>query len=355
MSTQRQSEEEIRKRLLELLDYIREQAQRLNVHSFDLSRHKGFLRRRADIERLPRVQLNVYAEDDHWWLVVPRLRAEPPPRLDQKHERLILVADDPSGPEPEIDEDEFKRVVAAQQPGPGSAREWEDSLRKELAGALEQYRLQWKAWSEKEQPRRSTIALYRDLFAIRQQIESDETARPIELVWGIGMAFWAFSAPGQNDGRDRRILAYPLLTQSMEIGLDEHSLELYLRPRDDAKARYEGEFFALCDVPGELALRRQIQQYLDQLEGGLVNPFDSNSYGPLLKLVAAQLDARGSYQETPSCESEWPDPGQHLQVRSDWVLFVRPRHANFLIEDLQRRGRLSDSGGACGLRPDPRR
>ncbi len=351
MTAQKQSVDDLRKRLIELLDYIREQARPVDVRSFDLSRHKGFLRRGIEISNLPGVRLNVYAEEDHWWLAVSRLRAEPPPKPDAECERWIQAREDPAGPEPEIDEEALAREAAAHELPPEQARERESSLRMELERALEQYREKWRSWAERERPRRLAIALYRELFALRLQIESEETARPMELVWGTGIAVWDLRMAVREGRSERCILEYPLLTQAMEIGLDERTLEIYLRPRDEAKTRYEGTFFAECNVAGAVAVERQIQQFLDGLEGGLVNPFDPGSYSPPLKAAAAQLDSRGAYVETGAGAHEWPVPGQHLQVSTDWVLLARPKAAHFLIQDLERLKRSLEDG--CAIPDGP--
>ena len=95
-----------------------------------------------------------------------------------------------------------------------------------LARALEDYTVIWQSWAEGERPRRKTIALYGDLFAVKQQLDSEETAKPQEFVWGIGVATWKLRFEGSSFDFE-----YPLLTQAVEIALDEKSLALEIRPR----------------------------------------------------------------------------------------------------------------------------
>jgi hypothetical protein len=41
-----------------------------------------------------------------------------------------------------------------------------------------------------EGPRRKTVSLYGDLFTLKHALESEETAKPIEVVLGVGIASW---------------------------------------------------------------------------------------------------------------------------------------------------------------------
>ena len=58
------------------------------------------------------------------------------------------------------------------------AKQREEQLRQKAEAALQEYLLQWSAWAEGERPRRKSISLYGDLFALRHQIEAEETAKP---------------------------------------------------------------------------------------------------------------------------------------------------------------------------------
>ena len=50
-------------------------------------------------------------------------------------------------------------------------------MRQKAEAALQEYLPQWNAWAEGERLRRKSISLYGDLFALRHQIEAEETAK----------------------------------------------------------------------------------------------------------------------------------------------------------------------------------
>jgi hypothetical protein len=90
---------------------------------------------------------------------------------------------------------------------------------------MDEYTQLWNAWAVGEKPRRKTISLYGELFAIKHAVEAEETAKPVQLVWGIGIATWTIDFRGSSVAFE-----YPLLTQALEILLDEKSLALQVRP-----------------------------------------------------------------------------------------------------------------------------
>jgi len=85
-----------------------------------------------------------------------------------------------------------------------------------------------------------------------------------------------------------------------------------------------------------------------------LTPFDIGSFEPILKLVAGSLDKAGRYD--PAYQ-DLPTPSDQLLVTAGWVLFVRPRSANFLVEDIRRlKARLQagdaiPAGPACLVTP----
>lgn len=113
---------------------------------------------------------------------------------------------------------------------------------------------------------------------------------------------------------------YPLLTQAVEISMDKSTLALDIRPRA-TPLRVELDAFIASGVAGatdvERAMRRHLENHLDQP----VTPFDTSSYGDVLKLAAGGLDSHGKYQE---CESIVLSPDEHLVVTNVWSVFARP-------------------------------
>lgn len=315
-----------------LLDYIKEQATDIDPKGFQLSSLKGFLRKRQVIAGLPGVEFDLKVEGDHIWLRVPRLEAALPPPLSENQKGLLRINNDPEGSLPSLDESGFQhRLLKATE---GKAKE--EALELERRGrdfanrVLKEYTQIWSTWAEGELPRRKTISLYGDLFALKHQMEAEETAKPQELVWGVGISTWQIP----NEGKTQPF-EYPLLTQAVEITLDEQSMSLELRPRA-TDTRVEMEAFVACKVAGAAEIEKAIKDHLQKHKDRPVTPFDPSSYADVLKLAATNLDSHGSYREVTAKEEPVPAPESSLVVTDAWVLLARPRSKNYLFEDLKR-------------------
>lgn len=224
--------------LIKLLDYVLEQDKEVDPRGFKLSQHKGFIKAKPDLQGLPGVDFDIKIEGDHIWMRVARLEAARPPALsDERLKGLIVISDDPNGPVPRIDEVAFKHRLTPklQQRIPEERPAYEAQARESLNRALADYTPLWTAWAEGEKPRRRTISLYGDLFALNHQLQSEETAKPHELVWGIGVSSWKLSY-AERTGSTVIDFQYPLLTQAVELALEEKTLAIDVRPRASTRA-----------------------------------------------------------------------------------------------------------------------
>ena len=314
--------------LHKLLEYIHEQAKDIDPRGFRLAASKSLLWRREDLVGLPRLEFDLKVDGDHIWLRLHRLEAIPPPAVPVPYRDVIRLSTDPMGPKPALDEKALRHRLSRTS-GDETPEERAKHLsieRDSIAKALERYCTLWESWAEGERPRRKSIALYGDLFALKHQLESEETAKPQELVWGIGVAtgtlFWEENAVE---------FEYPLLTQTVEISMDESTLALDIRPRA-TPVRVELDAFIACGVSGATEVERTMRQHLEKHLDHPVTPFDSSSYGDVLKLAAGGLDSQGKYEEgEPTALSR----DEHLVVTSAWSVFARPRSHNYLLEDLR--------------------
>jgi very-short-patch-repair endonuclease len=333
--------------LYRLLDYIREQAKEIDPRGYHLDSSKGFVRFREDIAGLPGVEFDLKVAGDHVWLRVERLAAGSPPAVPEKHKGIFRISRDPDGPPPSLNEAAFLYWLNKAAEGKTSKERAtiEKQGRDESRKALEEYTALWKSWAEGERPRRKSIALYGDLFAIKQQLETEETAKPQELIWGVGIASWRLSFE-----KTTADFEYPLLTQSLEISIDEKTMALSIRPRA-TETRVEMDAFITCHVTGAADVERTANEHLRTDKDRPVTPFDPSSYANVLKLAATNLDSKGSYREVLTKEEKIPPPGEHLIVTDAWTLFSRPRSNNYLFEDLKRlQEKLKDE---CEIPPGP--
>lgn len=331
--------------LVGLLDYIKEQAKEVNPRGYSLVSAKSFVRQRNEIAGLPGVEFDIRVEGDHLWLRVPRLAAEPPPIPAQAYKSFMRVSSDPAGPAPSIDDAAYNRYLMGmtaelKSGGKSSAEEiskLESDLSDAVALALRSYSTLWESWAAGERPRRDTIRLYSDLFSLMHQLEAEQTSNPQELIWGIGVATWQLES-----GLEQIAFEFPLLSQTLEIGVDNKTMAIELRPRS-TDTRVEMDAFIACQVVGAVDVERAAHDHLAKHKDSPVTPFDAGSYSDILKLIAANLDSEGSYIEVLAHDCGVPRPSKDLVVTDAWVLISRPRAINFLFDDLSRlREKLED-------------
>ncbi len=344
--------------LTRLLDYVVEQGKEIDPRAYVLTGASDFRRFPKDLAGLPGVEIDRKVEGDHIWLQVARLASSSPPAPEDQSRPYITLSDDPNGPPPAINDTALKhRLVTDRHSMSEAAAATGDQRRRErIARALAEYTPLWQAWAEGETPRRRTIALYGDLFMLKGRLEAEESSTPSELVWGMGVSAWKFSGTlTENGSGDSASIdyQYPLLTQVVEIDLDVQTHTISVRPRA-AAPRLEFDAFGACQVMGAADVEKQAKVLLESDSERPLTPFDSSSFEPILKLAAGNLDRAGRYD--PNFQG-LPTPSEQLLVTVGWVLLVRPRSANFLIEDIRRlkgcllSGDTIPAGPACFVTP----
>jgi len=344
--------------LTQLLDYVVEQGKEIDPRAYVLTGASDFRCFPKDLAGLPGVELDHKVEGDHIWLQVARLESTSPPVPDEQSRPYITISDDPHGPPPAFNETALKhRLVTDRRSMSEEAAATSDQRRRaSIARSLAEYVPLWQAWAEGERPRRRTIALYGDLFMLKGRLEAEESSTPSEFVWGMGVAAWTFSGTLTESGNGKVVsidYQYPLLTQVVEIDLDARTHTISVRPRAVAP-RLEFDAFGACQVMGVAEVEKQAKVLLESDSEYPLTPFDNGSFEPVLKLVAGNLDKAGRYD--PSFQG-LPTPSEQLLVTAGWVLLVRPRSANFLVEDIRRlKGRLLSgdvipAGPACFVTP----
>jgi very-short-patch-repair endonuclease len=322
-----------------LLDYLVEQARDIDPAAFNLAKATDFKKTFADLATLPWVDLNVETETDHLWLRVQRLEATRAPSLPEpEFAPFLVVGDDPAGAPPAIKEAALASIrnrEAADDNDERAARR-DEQRRERLQRLLDVYLPRWLEWAAREQPRRKVITLYADLFALKTRLESEEALRPLELVWGVGVSSWRIGKVEYH---------YPLLTQAMEIDIDNATHSIALRPRE-IEPRLELDALAACDVPGIGDVERAARSLLRERDDPAVSPFEPGTVEAILKLVAGNVTASARYDAQAASA---PAPGPDLVVTGEWVVFARPRASHFLIEDI---ARLKDKVGTAETLPE---
>ncbi|KQO27226.1 AAA domain-containing protein [Acidovorax sp. Leaf78] len=319
-----------------LLDYVVEQGKEIDPRAYTLTGTSDFRRFPKDLVGLPGVDLDLKLEGDHIWLQVQRLEAHSAPRPgDVTLRNLITVSDDPNGAPPQANDVALKHQAATETKSLGMERAAQaDGVRRAAIGeALLQLQPLWLAWAEGEKPRRKSIALYGDLFMLKGRLEAEETSKPSELIWGMGVSAWKYQWQPTEQGAAASVdYQYPLLTQVVEIELDPQTHRIAVRPRV-APPRLEFDVFGACQVMGAAEIEKQAKHLLGKESDHSVTPFDVSSFEPILKLAAGNLSKEGRYDAD---FQGVPIPAAELLVTPGWVMLVRERSSSFLVEDIRR-------------------
>jgi superfamily I DNA and/or RNA helicase/very-short-patch-repair endonuclease len=332
-----------KERLIGLIEFARQTALLKSTPPQHVSQHKQFNRFEEKIKGLPGVAFNVQDDEfDEIWLRVERLHESLPPVPESR--LLEIWIDLPRSPanQPALKPYADRRMLIDIEALPLTEQEASDKeLVQTPAVALEDFpdrelldaqlksyiETVWRAWAEKEKEVRKSIALYSDLFMLSQQLQGNLIDSQLEFVWGIGVALWTLP---------RGALTYPLLTQLVEITLNEKTMALEIRPRS-SEPRLEADIYTAMDNPGISRLVATGKKFFETT-GGVLDPFDSGTFEGLLQSAATFLDASGTYwptQTTPD-DRALPKVGENLIITDTWVIFARPRTNNLLVQDLQR-------------------
>jgi len=327
--------------LKDLLEYIEEQAKVVDPRGYRISSIKGLVRHNDNLAGLPGLEFDLQPEGDHVWLHLDRLVSHHPPLVPDLFKGLFKAIHDPFATPPVLDEGYLGTWISQSESKhfpSQSTKQKQEELKQKVRTAFHEYVVRWQNWAEEERPRRKSISLYGDLFSLKHQIEAEETSKAQELVWGIGMASWQIPF-----GESTVSFEYPILTQSVEISIDEENMSLEIRPRS-TDTRAEMETFIACSVPGATEVEHAIKDNLQKNKDRPVTPFDSSSYAAILKLVASNLDSNGCYREILTTGISVPTAGSNLVVTDAWVLLSRPRTIHYLTDDLKRLKENLDSG-----------
>lgn len=312
-----------RERLAALIDYV-EATERDRLRTvLDMADYRGFRCAGEDAIKLPGVFVNLREGDDPVWMRVNRLaRIAPPVPHHAGLRAWIELPDDPARPPSLRTAIDGARLDA---PDEGVVQLADHPDRPMIEAAMEGYRREiWSGWALEERPRRQTIELYNNLFALRQSLEGG-AEQPVELVWGIDIARWKHVAG---------TLHHPLLTMPVELSLDEVTHDIAVRPRSEAPPGIEAAPLDALEVATIDEWHRGTQRFLETLEGEGLSPFAPDSFAAVLRRAVALFDPDGHYLPDLG-ERQAPGDGT-LRIDDGWVLLERTRRGTQMMEDLRR-------------------
>lgn len=327
-------------RLQSLIEFAKETA-RLKANPVpSISSHGLFFRFEESLRALPGLHLNVgESEGEEIWLELERLTETYPPNPQSKLLATWINLSKNPRTEPTLkNQIDHRALVAISALPPAKFKEGEtpplvtfESFADRLAvlAQLKSYTsIVWAAWAAAEKERRKSIELYGELFQVSQIMQGSLIDSPLELVWGVGIASW--------NPADRPI-RYPLMTQLVEISVNDSSMAVEIRPRSTLP-RLELDIYAAQDNPGVVKLAETGKTFF-HATNHVLSPFDASTFDGLLRSAAMSLDAHGTYWPTVAKSADdraIPDAGEYLVVTDTWAIFTRPRTANLFVQDLER-------------------
>ncbi|HEX4080753.1 MAG TPA: AAA domain-containing protein [Rhizomicrobium sp.] len=178
----------------------------------------------------------------------------------------------------------------------------------------------WLPWTERERPRRKSIAFYDELFKIHAAIRGRDAA--LEVVIGVGQV------RGNIAGHE---VDHPLVEYRTEIVVDPQTASITISAKDD-----------ICDLFGFPAEDGASAGYLMSAArdhwAGLpetcdISPFERLHWEPVLQAAASYLGSSGIYTPLPN-PRDLPSVPTGFNVFDSWVLLVRPSSLRPLLIDI---------------------
>lgn len=326
-------------RLSSLIEFAQQSARLRAKLVSDVKQHNIFHEYERDIANLPGLDFNGIDDNKDVWLAIQRLQESPAPYPASNLLRIwIDVTNNPANV-PELRTHVTAKTLL--EIGAIAALETEVNFDPEQLISIDTYEQKstvedelksyieniWKPWALEEKRRRRSISLYAKLFTLKQQLEGGIVDNQVELTWGAGIAVWNLSGTQ---------LTYPLLTQQVELLLNETTMAIEIRPRD-IEPKLELDFFSATDNPGVSALDKISKDFFSDTSVTF-SPLDYSSFEPLIRSAVIHLDPSGVFwpNQTTADDRTIPQPGEKLTVTNTWVLFARPRSASLFIQDLER-------------------
>jgi very-short-patch-repair endonuclease len=324
----------------------------------------------ADVAGLDGV--TIPSEDgDGTWLSVARLHETAPPMPPDEYQAWLVLTSRGGGPfDPpglrealsvRVSPEEASDLVEAGLASQDDVTEPDEGDTKAIGAVAVLLRLEhltefvgvfeawvagpWANWERTERRRRRSIALYNKLFEYQQRMSSMGEDTPIEVVFGVGLARWS-----HPEGR----IDAPLIEATVEIDLAEDG-SVVVRPRAQAPRVTLGPFVEL-ELPGVPRLQQeaaaQLERFCEDPNVGFW-PHDPATFGQVLRMCHARLASDAVYEpeHREPGDREPPRADAKLRITDGWVLYVRPRSADFRCEDIRRLKKAVEEAGDAELPP----
>lgn len=339
-------------KLLDLLSYLEHLAKLGEKPVFALKDYQHLTFSEAELKGQIGITHDVSSDEGQSWLRIERLQRRDPPTPAQEIRDWIVLSRDPfQSPKlhdvltrtvTSTEADDLVHAGKARPDGLMTSPKLRDGkqmvdvvLRLDdqpvLKTATANYiNTTWTAWAESERPRRTAIAIYDKFFSLCQSLQVEGVERPLEIVWGTGVARWKV---GNQE------LDHPLIEQLVEVEVDTDTGVIVVGPRSALPQLALRPFYSL-EIDGVDATLNFARSFFDSLPGDQeFSPFQRSSFEPVLRFAATHLDSSGRYHPDSVADVHdrtLPTISTSLAISDTWAIYARPRSANFFIEDLER-------------------
>lgn len=172
----------------------------------------------------------------------------------------------------------------------------------------------WILWAEETKKRDNIQKIFTRFFHLYTRLKNDEE---FELVWGQGLLLWKF----QNV-----IIRYPVITQRMSVEYSPVEGIIKVLPEEDLDPSVD--FSSLDGLQITLDFKK-LKTSFEEVE---FNPVQPVSYLAYLKEVAGSLNPLYTIEPIDSSTSNYL-PSDKLKIVDTWVLFLRKRRQDIVIQD----------------------
>eukprot|EP00658_Telonema_sp_P-2_P000518 TRINITY_DN10197_c0_g1_i8.p1 TRINITY_DN10197_c0_g1~~TRINITY_DN10197_c0_g1_i8.p1 ORF type:complete len:722 (-),score=198.47 TRINITY_DN10197_c0_g1_i8:104-2269(-) len=188
---------------------------------------------------------------------------------------------------------------------------------------------EWKHWKDTEERRLQGESVYRGLFTLYQQMQHDGADKPMELIWGIGVARWSLAAT-------QEVIDHPLIEIGVEVELCSSTGAILVRPKPSTKPQMRLQMFDHLNIAGLGPLRQQCVKILNNThlneQESDISPFRLNSYNAIIIACATQLATDGKVLPTQKMSKS---PPESLEVVDSWAVYARERSLDSLVCDME--------------------
>ena len=342
--------DEIKGKLIDLVDYVGKMVKLGEKPVYSVRDYNNLIFQEEQFKNKIGITHDQTDENGPIWLSIERLKRIDPPMPPETIEPWISVSRDssayPSIEKLKVETVSKKKAEEYLDAGLADSKDIQPSLKQEeddetvdvilriqrfpdIQTAVNEYiQGPWKEWSEAEKLRRETIKIYEAFFNFHQSINNQGAEKPLELVWGMGVARW------KHNGKR---VDHSLVEQLVEIEIDPVDSHLSIRPRSSSPHVFLQPFFDM-DLAGAQTVFDFSEKFFDNFtEDQELSPFHSDSFEPVLRQAATHIDKRGVYYPDVSDDftnRALPEARDFLTVTDTWSIYVRRKSDNFFINDL---------------------